>query len=554
MVKHVLRQARKNYLLPLLLIIGAFFWFTYFRYVTPGYLFFSDGAKFADIARNIVSGAGYGGSFKFFGPNTLEQLNIFPFPAPWVSPMMPYSIVLSFFVFGVSDFSVIATSGFFYILLVVFVFLLGKRLIGNLVGFLSAIAVLVNPNLLDYATSGASEILFALEIVAAAYLLILRKRLATIAAFAVLAFMFFTRPQAILVIVGYFLLWLLLRFRTKKALWVFLTFIVGIILVDRIILKSLGGQFFLYSPIERGIWILIRHASESSTSTILRGANPTDISYLVVIKRVFYNLYNFYRLLPQIVSPYIWGLFLIGLFKWGKDKVEDSLKIVAIFMVVATFLVTALTIPFFRYIHPILPLVCLFAITTLVWIVKLIVGEQWRIVKKNEFIRKLGKDKLVTGISTLLILFFVVGQTLGVIFLDSRFKAARTNRGKPPVYAKLSYILRDNTESEDIIITNLDTWGSWYGERKTVWFPLKLEQLISPNRKEIPFDAIYLTSYLMDDENYYMGEEWRKIFYNPESLDDQFISDNFILKGVYQISADDTYENQEAKAILLMKK
>jgi hypothetical protein len=149
---------------------------------------------------------------------------------------------------------------------------------------------------------------------------------------------------------------------------------------------------------------------------------------------------------------------------------------------------------------------------------------------------------------------------LGIIFLDSRFVKDTHNNGQPPVYAKLAYILRDNTSKYQTIITNLDTWGSWYGERKTVWFPLEPKQLIDPATGKIPFDAIYLTSYKIDDQNYYMGADWRKIFENPNDSKAWTcdgcveIAKEFKLKGVYKIPASEDYEKQDANAILLVRK
>ena len=110
------------------------------------------------------------------------------------------------------------------------------------------------------------------------------------------------------------------------------------------------------------------------------------------------------------------------------------------------------------------------------------------------------------------------------------------------------------------MITNLDTWGSWYGDRKTVWFPLEPKQLVDSKTSNIPFDAIYLTSYLIDDQNYYMGEDWRKIFNNPTDPKKwtcdgcSEITKEFTLKGVYQVNASEDYERQDASAILLIKK
>jgi len=148
-------------------------------------------------------------------------------------------------------------------------------------------------------------------------------------------------------------------------------------------------------------------------------------------------------------------------------------------------------------------------------------------------------------------MFFVVGQTLGIIFLDSRYEAKTVNKGKPPVYVTLSKILKENSNPDDVIITNLDTWGSWYGERRTIWYPLKPEQLVG---LEDTADVIYLTSYLIDDENYYMGEEWRQIFENPKSYKNDFIAKNYKFAGEFTIPPDENYEKQESRAILLVRK
>jgi hypothetical protein len=218
---------------------------------------------------------------------------------------------------------------------------------------------------------------------------------------------------------------------------------------------------------------------------------------------------------------------------------KNALKISTIFIVLVTFFVTAVTIPLFRYLHPIIPLVYIFAVGTLVWIV--------RLIAKN-------KQLIVNMISIFLILFFCVGQTLGLFFLDSRAIAKTVNKGQPPVYAALSKILKENTGPDDIVITNLNSWGSWYGERKTVWYPIKPDMIIPPSGDKNLFDAIYLTSYLMDDENSYMGSEWRQIFYNPTKIADEYIAKNYKLKGVYEIESGETYEKQTARAVLLVKK
>src|SRR3972149_11463849 len=115
-----------------------------------GYIQFSDGAKFADIGRNILNGKGYTSNFSFYN---LATLNIDEFVdiSRWVPPVMPLVIAGFFKIFGILDLSVIATSSFFYLLLVLTSYLLGKKLWGQLVGLLGAISVAFRPNFLDYA-------------------------------------------------------------------------------------------------------------------------------------------------------------------------------------------------------------------------------------------------------------------------------------------------------------------------------------------------------------------------------------------------------------------
>lgn len=97
-----------------------------------------------------------------------------------------------------------------------------------------------------------------------------------------------------------------------------------------------------------------------------------------------------------------------------------------------------------------------------------------------------------------------------------------------------------------MLFSNLDTWGSWYGERKTVWFPLEPTMIAGKN-----FNAIFLTSYKMDDENYFMGGGWKEIFTNPAN---QKILPDYKFGGEYSFEPSENYEKQAARAILLIRK
>jgi len=503
------------------------------------FIVFSDTAKYADVAKTWLDTGIYGQSFTFWTAE-LE----YPF-AGVILPVMPFSIAAFFNIFGVSDFAVIATSLFYFLLTLVFVFLLGRKVFrSNLVGILSTVTIALSYDILTYATSGASESPFIFEIVAGAYFISLKKKWATVVAAVFLILLYFTRSQAFIYIAGLILYYLLQKLSTRKAVLYFIFISIFAYLIDRYLFRSLNGKYFIYSILYRGSSLVSSNVSGIATSDSLRGNVLPSVSILSVFKNVFYNIYNFYKLLSQIMNPYLIALFAVGVFKLGKDKMQNSFKVTSIFMVIVTFLVAALSIPFFRYLHPVIPFVYIIAIGTLVWIVGQIFNNK----------------KFIIIASSVLVLFFAVGQTLGIIFLDSRFEKNIYNVDKPPIYVNLSYILRDNTTKDQLIVTNLDTWGSWYGDRKTVWFPLEPKKLIDSNTGKIPFDAIYLTSYLIDDQNYYMGNDWRLIFNNPKEPKKWIcegcseIAKEFVVKGVYLIAANDNYERQNSEAILLVKK
>lgn len=461
------------------------------------FLSFSDASKYADIARNLVINNSFDSSFNFWGYKMTD----------WIQPVIPYSIAVFYKMFGINDFAVIATSFFYFVLSLLFVFLLTQKIYKDkLTSILSTVAVGFNYNLINYATSGASESPFIFEILAGTYFLSLKKWWGNVLGVIFMILMYFTRPQAIIYIFGLILYYFMSNYSFKKGLiYSFATFVFGTFL------------YALFS--KQGLIAVTQNLPGMAVSDSLRGST-VDFNLIFIIKKVFYNLYNFYKALPEIVNPYLFALFIIGV-----AKKQSAFNISVLFMTLLTFLVTALTIPFYRYIHPVVPLIYIVGVGTLVEIFK--------------------DHKFKNIISIFLILFFAVGQTLGIVLLDSRFERKMTNADKAPIYVLQSRILKDVTGKDDVIVTNLDTWGSWYGERKTIWFPLE-PSMILPVKENI--DYIYLTSYKKDDENYYMGKEWREIFENPEK---QTTLPDYKFVAEYEFKANDNYERENGRAILL---
>ena len=494
----------------------------------PKYLTFSDGAKVADIAKNIAQGNGYGSTFSSFGADKeiLNHLSLNVFPAWGRHPLMPFSVAIFYKLFGVGDLGLILTSTFFYLLSIIGIYLLAKNIFNENIGFISALSFIFIPIFWEYALTGASESLFILEIVLTFLFLTLKNKRLHILGLVVAGLSYFTRPQGFILIVGALTYYFLISSKSIKLVFfkLILAVVIGIA-SDLTLFTKLTGKTFFYSILSKGVDVSVLYTPSLSGTTGLRTqVDAKDLlisNSLEVGKKVFYNFYNLYKLMPDIMPSSIFVLFMLSLFIKEEEKKINYIKYTFLFMFLLTILSTSVSIPFFRYLHPFVPLLLIFAISTLSKIVKI---------------------KFVY----LLVFIYLIANSLGILFLDSRFISNTKNTSKPPVYVLMSQILKDNTSSNDVVVTNLDTWGSWYGERKTVWFPVDPKVIA-----ESDFDAIYLTSYKMDDENYYMGDDWRKIFNNSEN---QTVLSQYKLEKEFMINAEDTYENEPANAVLLVKK
>lgn len=501
------------------------------------YLYFTDTAKFALVAREIANHFQFATTFNFWNNDFFNTVGILP--------VYPYILSLFFKLFGISDVSILITSFLFFFLTGVIIYLLALKLTSKFVGLLTSIIFLFSPQMIEFAKSGASETLFIFEIVLGLYLTTIKNKWANVGMFLTLFLIYFTRPLAFIYILGILIYYLFINFNLKKASIYSVLALMSFVIIDTTLFSWINGKYFIYSTLARGIDASVNHMSSVAVSDSLRGGGSGFTAGLPdVLKKVFYNLYNFYKAMPQIMNPYLFFLFVLGSFTWGKNKPLHAFKISVLFMVLATLFVTALTIPFYRYIHPIIPLVYIVAISTLVELVshfKYPITVQFSIFK-------ITKQKFVILISTFIIVLFAVGQTLGLIFLDSRYEKKLKNTDKAPIYVEMSNKLKEITNKDMVIVTNLDTWGSWYGERKTIWFPLDPEMILTQREK---IEAIYLTSYKIDDQNYYMGEKWREIFLNPET---QSILTDYKFVGEYKFNKDNNYEKQEGRAILLIRK
>lgn len=516
------------------------------------FLTFSDAAKYADVARNISEGNGFVTNFTFFN-NNLFKYSEGLFPVKSIPKLYPYMLSIFFRIFGPGDNSVLLLSWAFYLLSILVAYFLGKKLFGKLSGLLFSIVLAMYIQVLDFARTGAVEMFFIFELLLSFYLLSFNKIKYQVVGLAIALLTFLTKPQAVLFVIPLFLVFCFRNFSLKKLVKIFLIILAGFMIFDYVYFKPVYKHSLIYPIVVRGMEASRNYYPGEGTSNRLRGSSEPALTNEGVAKKTFYNLYNFYRLIPQYMSPYLFSFFIFSLLWWSRKRDENLLKLTIVIMTMIVFIATAFTIPLLRYLIPVVPLIYLYSIGFIVFLVRRVIDDQWLGFKKY-FPEAVFKKTLIVISAGYLILIFSVGQSAGVLLLDSRFEDKMVNSGKPRVYVELGKILLENTTPDDLIVTNLDTWGSWYGERKTVWFPLKPDMLKNPKNGLNPFDAIYLTSYLIDDENYYMGPEWRQIFDNPQDIENDFIRENFVFVQEFKINADSVYEKYDARAILLTKK
>lgn len=548
------RKNRDWLLLIFLGTVGFLVWFFSLRLLYPTCLTFSDAAKFADAATQMVQGNGFTAKFGFFHSNFVFAPEASQPIVPGFGILNAISLFIFFKLLGISDFAVVFTSGFFFIASGLLVYFLAKKIFDEKIAVFSSLAFVFTQPFLDYASIGAGEPLFIFLFLASCLLFVQEKKYLVFASAVVASLLLLTRPQAPIYIVGSAFFVYLCSLKDKdRRLFTWLG-VFALSLVFLFILSKATGQKFIH--FETVSSLFFERATVSQNMTIRGKAYVSYpslfLSFKPLVVKIFYNLYNFYKLLPSFVSSYLVALYLLSLARWDRKRKANALQLAGFLILSLSFIASSATIPFMRYIHPVAPVVIIFSVEMLFWIANKVISSQWSVIRKRLPITN--HQSLVAVLSIILILFFVVGQTLGKIFLDSRYLRTQTNQGKPPVYVKLAQILRENTEPDDLIITNLDTWGTWYGERKTIWFPYEPSQLIPPEGKNLAVDAIFLTTYKINDESSFMGENWREIFYKPENLQDPFLAKNFVFKEKFEVKSNQTYEKEGAEAILLVRK
>lgn len=526
----------------ILISLGVFLLWSTWKLATPQNITFSDAVKFADSAKSIINGQGRGIHHAFFNARVLEHFQPNQLFSAGFLPIISYTYVPFVYLLGANDMAITITTGTFYLLSLALIYFLGLRLFNSATGLMAALIFALHPQILDLATSGASEIIFTFLILVCFHCFISSAFKYQLLAIPVMILIFFTRHQAFIFIGGLLIYWLIRSFSGMKRYFLIICLFVSAYLGTQILhrLSNLNPEIW-YSPLSSLGNIVYNSPlypnNDALRSTIELADDTLLKNFIPLAGKVFYNLYHFVKNYWDLATPVFSTLFLIGLFIPLKTKSQNYFRILAVLLLLASYLAAAITIPNQRYILPVLPFLSLLSAFTI------------QFIFKNIQVSSLNRYLLY-----FLLFFISTSTTWGHIWIDYRFRQKNFNLKQPTINFVLSQKLSQEVGSGQLVITNLDAWASWYFGLTTMWFPLEPKQLItpSPNGPQLGHVSyIYLTEYKMNEGDFYMGESWREALYHPERLikNDPIFS-HFKVKKRFTVKADENYEKITVSGII----
>lgn len=507
----------------------------------PGALYFVDAGRFAEIARNLSENGQFLADFAF--PKLYVTAD-----KEWlinIPPLHANIIALLFRLFGTSDRMVIFLSNFFFLASVPLLFLIAKKIFNFRVAFFSGLFYLFSFPLLNNAKDGAAEPLFIFELLLISLFILVNKKWSFCLAGIICALAIFTKLQSYL-FVPIFVGWILLAYRkdTGKILYFFLGMGLPLLLHK-------FGLLFGYYRIEVPTYLSFQQTSMFPGDDLARSdkVSNIDTSFLlrnlgVFLSKFFYNMYNFYKsifsfdsLLPQFANPVVVVAYLLSLLGFLRKESREVriFRGVVLVMFLGSLGLAAATSPHIRYIHYVLPFV-------------IILGVDFM----ERVFQQLNPRRETAGLLLVLTAFFIL-PFLGITILDARFRSRVHNLNQPYAQKVLGEVLGDLTNKDAVVVTNLDTWGSWYGNRKTILIPLNLGDFSILDR-HVGIGAVFLTDYQRNNENHPLEGEWGMMFDTPEKIDNSHFIENFSLIREGSIPALEVYENNTYTYKLWIKK
>lgn len=447
-------------------VIGSVVLSLYFARNFNG-LKYPDAMRYAAIAKNIVTGVGYIESELW--PARLIYDAEPPFYVNRVRPIFPMTMAAAFKIFGVSENVAALSSGVFFIFSLVLIWILSENLFSIRIAWITVALFAFDPTILQYSISGITEMPFLFFLTLALFIMVsadtlllffitgitfgtaslVRSEALIYALVAVILFRIYYRTSYTekIVALGLGLLTVL----TPYWIWNWLAF---------------GNPFFELNK----LWILGRTAGFPEY-TIMRSLEHVNILTAILsnpldITRKFIRclIENYYLLPFRLTNPYVYLLFIIGIFGILASRINvpnkaKYLLLLACALMVFQVLFTSATIPDqgLRYIVPFLGIILIFAGRGINYILEL-----WETEKK-----------MIKNITLGCFLVFLICPTLYYDFFRGKSNAL-SHRAE---YVQLGNTVAKYTDRKGLVLSNSPNHLAWYADRQTMVIPNTLVEM-----------------------------------------------------------------------------
>ena len=480
-----------------------------------------DNLTYASLARSMIEN----GSISHISalPSDIFLLGEFPKFDKNQNIGLPLFLVPFFIIFSANNFAILVSSLTLYIVNALLIFTISKKLFDKKIALMSTFLFIFSSSYYHYISSGLTEplLIFILLIIAYIQFFVSREYKGIIVGFLIYA-LYLTKSSLAIFIFPYFLVhWFLYENRSPK--YIFGILLTLSILSLPLILRNYSLEINTYSQKsdlvdlifnrnneDRGFWYFGLRSLEFPVNW-LEPLKYLYENYLTYFKSYLSTLYLLY--LKMYGHNYLFSgsiLFCGYLFVQSKKRLESVFKLFTLGILGLLLLGFSIGWPIERYLLPVAPF--------------LIIA-----------ISSYAIPKITSGRKSYTVIILLIAMQLpwlGFLVKDAYSKYSQVS------YTQLGEFISNNTQHDDIIISNAPVLTGWYSNRKSVLYPNSINDINSLHTINNNVNTIVLTKELGTlFRNNINQNIWDDIYKN----NDKKIGNQFCLKREYT-NTNNTYK------------
>jgi len=473
------------------MVATSLVWIFNYRLHFNGF-FWNDSHDYNQIARNIYEGKGFVTST--LRPQSFVFFKTIPHPEMYRLPIYPYILAGFFKLYGVNDFAAAFSNGLFFVLFIPAVFIFSRELSGsNLIGIFSSVIVLFSKFFLKLSITGSTDVIYTFVFVV--FMIVYVKYPGRLVLQGVLiGIMYLFRPNTVF----FFLPWVILEFGMNPKQWLVRRADFTKVALSFLVVASIyyirnyfvyGTPFFsihrydllIYTKTFPGYTFIVQSSDIDVMGFVLGHLDEMIQQMQQIAKWVLRDSLNFYG----------YGfLFIFGsafILPAKKEKVSKLKKNILMFIILQTVMLLPVWNETRYYV---------FVVPVLVTILG---------IQVKDLLDK--KSRLFTYAA--LAVFIVI-----VFFSSINWWKA----GKPlNELADLGGVVKEITQKNDVIASDIAWEINWYADRKTVWLPYDLETMDKIS-KSVHIDYVFLSLNIWRPVASYKNNIWQRLFFEAGSF------------------------------------